>query len=312
VIGVDFDPMIAKVIATAPTRADAAGRLALGLENLHLDGVTTNRDFLAAVLRSEPFLAGDTTTDFIERVAPPVRRRLDVATIERLAVAAAMWLQGHHHSQAVVMGSIPSGFVVGRIPPERVTLAPADGAGDRDSGEAGEDGDAAPITVHYRRHRDGSFRLGPAGQDGSAVVHRWAPDELDVEIDRRRTVLRVSLAQRATGERRIQLTGAGGGIGFDVVPRFSVPKAELPGGSVAAPMPGKVLEVRVERGQRVSAGQVVAVLEAMKMENHLAVAEDGVVAEIRVAVGDQVEKDVLLLVIEPDSADNVTPGVQSP
>ncbi|MCL4145378.1 UNVERIFIED_CONTAM: hypothetical protein GTU68_064109, partial [Idotea baltica] len=61
VIGVDFDPMIAKVIATASSRSDAAGQLALGLEALHIDGVTTNRDFLAAVLRTPEFLSGDTT-----------------------------------------------------------------------------------------------------------------------------------------------------------------------------------------------------------------------------------------------------------
>ncbi|MDQ3146516.1 MAG: ATP-grasp domain-containing protein, partial [Actinomycetota bacterium] len=52
VVGVDFDPMLAKVVAHGPTRAEAAGRLALALERLHLGGVTTNRDFLAATLRS--------------------------------------------------------------------------------------------------------------------------------------------------------------------------------------------------------------------------------------------------------------------
>ena len=70
VIGTDFDPMLAKVIAHAPTRAEAAGRLALALERTHLGGVTTNRDFLVATLRTSEFLDGDTTTDFIERVAP--------------------------------------------------------------------------------------------------------------------------------------------------------------------------------------------------------------------------------------------------
>ena len=65
VVGVDFDPMLAKVIAHAPTRAEAAGRLALALERMHLGGVVTNRDFLVATLRNEAFLAGDTTTDFI-------------------------------------------------------------------------------------------------------------------------------------------------------------------------------------------------------------------------------------------------------
>jgi biotin carboxyl carrier protein len=85
---------------------------------------------------------------------------------------------------------------------------------------------------------------------------------------------------------------------LDIVPRFPIPETEQPGGAVAAPMPGKVLELRVSVGDAVTAGQVVVILEAMKMENHLAAAEDGVVTEIRVAPGDQVEKDVLLMVIE--------------
>ncbi|MGH1487777.1 MAG: acetyl/propionyl/methylcrotonyl-CoA carboxylase subunit alpha [Acidimicrobiales bacterium] len=289
VIGVDFDPMIAKVIATAPSRSDAAGQLALGLEALHIDGVTTNRDFLAAVLRTPEFLSGDTTTDFIDRVQPSARRVITEPYGSKLAVAAAMWLQGFNQSRATTLRSIPSGFVIGRLPPERVELSEP---------EAGPDGDERLHTVHYRRARDGSFTLGADGDGGKAVVHAWSDDRIDVEVDGHRLGLRVTLTADPVAGQRIQLTGAGGGIGFDVVPRFSVPEIELPGGAVAAPMPGKVLEIRVEQGQRVAAGQVVAVLEAMKMENHLAATEDGVVTEVRVAVGDQVEKDVLLMVIE--------------
>ncbi|WP_421118434.1 biotin carboxylase N-terminal domain-containing protein [Aquihabitans daechungensis] len=74
VVGVDFDPMLAKVVAHAPTRTEAALRLALALERLHVGGVTTNRDFLVATLRAPEFLAGDTTTDFIERVGVPLAR----------------------------------------------------------------------------------------------------------------------------------------------------------------------------------------------------------------------------------------------
>ncbi len=278
VIGVDFDPMIAKVIAHAPSRTEAAGRLARGLEDLHLDGVVTNRDFLAAVLRTDAFLAGDTTTDFIERIAPSQQRTVPTDQVERLAVAAAMWVQGDNRSRARTLAALPSGFVVGRIPPERVEL--------------GHQGDT--LTVHYRRARDGGFRLGSDGSGGRAVVHHWAPDGIDVEVNGHRLGLRVS-----TSASRIQLTGAGGGVGFDLVPRFSVPEIELPGGAVAAPMPGKVLEIRVTIGDEVQVGQVVAVLEAMKMENHLAATTHGHVTEVRVAVGDQVEKDVLLMVIEP-------------
>ena len=68
VVGTEFDPMLAKVIVAAPTRTEAALGLASALERTRLGGVVTNRDFLCAVLRSDEFLAGDTTTDFIDRV----------------------------------------------------------------------------------------------------------------------------------------------------------------------------------------------------------------------------------------------------
>jgi propionyl-CoA carboxylase alpha chain len=70
-IGIEFDPMIAKVIVHAPTRREAALRLARVLETTRIQGITHNRDFLVAILRTAQFLSGDTTTDFIERVAPP-------------------------------------------------------------------------------------------------------------------------------------------------------------------------------------------------------------------------------------------------
>ena len=91
VVGVDFDPMLAKVIAHGPTRAEAAGRLALALERMHLGGVVTNRDFLVATLRNEAFLAGDTTTDFIDRIDPAGSQAAPDTAMA--AIVAAMWIK---------------------------------------------------------------------------------------------------------------------------------------------------------------------------------------------------------------------------
>ncbi|MEO1065327.1 MAG: biotin carboxylase N-terminal domain-containing protein [Actinomycetota bacterium] len=277
VVTVDFDPMIAKVTAHAPSRTEAAGRLALALERLSIGGVTTNRDFLAATLRTPEYLAGDTTTDFIDRVDPPRGRVLDADERDRLAAAAVAWLQGAHRVEATIMPSIPSGFRVGRLADERVDL----------------DLDGEELTVAYRRERDGSFRIDPGGR---AVVHEWTADSVDVELDGRRR--RYAVAREGD---RLHLTGGRGGVTVGLVPRFTVPEAELPGGTVAAPMPGRVLEVRVDVGDRVEAGQVVVVLEAMKMENHLRAPAAGVVAEVRVALDEHVDKDLPLLVIDEEA-----------
>jgi acyl-CoA carboxylase subunit alpha len=279
VITVDFDPMIAKVIATGPTREEAASALALSLERLHIGGVRTNRDFLAATLRTEAFLAGDTTTDFIERVDPARRPERTDTERRRLAVAAAMWLQGFNRADATTLATLPSGFRIGRLAPQTIELRV----------------DAESVVVQYRTHRDGSFGARVDGEEGTAVLHHWSAESLDLEFDGRRQNLRVTRAGP-----RLHLSGAARGATLEVVPRFSVPEPEVPGGAVVAPMPGKVTEVRAEVGDRVTTGRVVMVLEAMKMETHLRAAGSGTVVDIRAAVGDQVDRGALLMILEDD------------
>ena len=105
-----------------------------------------------------------------------------------------------------------------------------------------------------------------------------------------------------SGERLV-VQGPGGDLELDVKPRFVVPGSAETAGGFVAPMPGKVLELRVGVGDRVAAGDTVLVLEAMKMEHPMRAAEAGVVTEVRVAEGDQVEAGTVLLVVEPDGAE---------
>ena len=278
-VGVEFDPMLAKVVAHGPTRSEAAGRLALALERMHLGGVTTNRDFLVATLRHEAFLAGDTTTDFIERNAPAMGSTVAVATTQQLAIAAAMWLQGDNRASARVLDRVPSGWRNARMPAQHVALAVGDVEHD----------------IGYRRRRDGSFAV-EGGQ--VAIVHRWSPDDLDVEVDGIRRTVRITLAAGPSGE-HLHLTGGGTTTTFRVVPRFSVPGSEAPSGGLVAPMPGRVLEIRAAVGDTVTKGQTMLLLEAMKMEHHMTAPFDGTVTEVRVATGDQVDNGSVLLVIHP-------------
>ena len=278
-VGVDFDPMLAKVVAHGPTRSEAAGRLALALERMHLGGVTTNRDFLVATLRHEAFLAGDTTTDFIERNAPAMESTVAAATTQQLAIAAAMWLQGDNRASARVLDRVPSGWRNARMPAQHVALAVDDVEHD----------------IGYRRRRDGSFAV-EGGQ--VAIVHRWSPDDLDVEVDGIRRTVRITLAAGPSGE-HLHLTGGGTTTTFRVVPRFSVPSSEAPSGGLVAPMPGRVLEIRAAMGDTVTKGQTMLLLEAMKMEHHMTAPFDGTVTEVRVATGDQVDNGSVLLVIHP-------------
>jgi propionyl-CoA carboxylase alpha chain len=275
VIGTRFDPLLAKVIAHAPTRAEAAGRLALGLERSHLGGVVTNRDFLVAALRTPAFLAGDTTTDFIERVAPARCLELGDEELLRVAQCAALWIQGENRADATVLAAAPSGWRNARLPDQRLDFA----CGGRE------------IQVCYRALRDGSFRL---GDGSSARIHAWSREAIDVEIDGRRWRSRVT----RTHERLVVQTPRGD-VELAIKPRFAIPGSEGPSGGLVAPMPGKVIELRVRAGQSVRAGETLLVLEAMKMEHPIRAPEDGIVVEVCVAQGDQVGNGALLLVVEP-------------
>ena len=276
VIGTDFDPMLAKVIAHGRTRAEAAGRLALALERMHLGGVVTNRDFLVTTLRTPEFLAGDTTTDFIERVAPPRRLALDAAEVERMAQLAALWIQGENRAHACVLGEAPSGWRNARMPSQKLEFE-----------HAGE-----TVRVGYQRLRDGSFRFdGDPPRVGR--LHAWNGAGIDAEVGGRR----VHAAITRDGD-RLFVHGPRGDVALRVLPRFVIPGRAEAAGGFAARMPGRVIDVRVQVGDAVKAGQTLLVLEAMKMEHPMTAPEDGVVTEVRVAVGDQVVSGAVLLVVE--------------
>ncbi len=279
VVGTDFDPMLAKVIAAAPTRAEAAGRLALALARTHLGGVVTNRDFLVQVLRTPEFLAGDTTTDFIERVRPGRAIALADDARTRLARVAALWVQGENRANATVLADIPSGWRNARLPHQQVVLL---------------HGDAEEV-VRYQRRRDGRFVF----DDGtSARVHAWSRDGIDVELDGRRLQSRVT-----RGGDQLTVHGPEGDVSFTERPRFKLPGSDDEDGGFVARMPGKVIELRVAAGGRVAAGDTLLVLEAMKMEHPMRASAAGVVREVRVQQGDQVEAGTLLLVVDADEAD---------
>jgi propionyl-CoA carboxylase alpha chain len=277
VVGTSFDPMLAKVIAHAPTRSEAAGRLALALEKLHLGGVVTNRDFLVATLRTPAFLAGDTTTDFIDRVAPPRRVEPSDEELARTAQLAALWIQGANRATADALTAPPSGWRNARMPEQRVVFVFRE----------------REVEVRYRSLRDGRFRFGDAAH---ARVHAWSPGAIDAEIEGRRMRARITRA----GDRLV-VQGPRGDLDLVLKPLFELPGAVVVAGGFVAPMPGKVLELRVEVGQRVHSGETLVILEAMKMEHPMRATEDGVVAEVRVAKGDQVEAGAVLLVVVSDT-----------
>ncbi len=276
-IGVEFDPMLAKVIAHGPTRLEAAGRLALALERARIRGVTTNRDFLVAALRHPDFLAGRTTTTFIERSGVALARCASAEEVRVAAIVAALVAQAERRARAPVLRSLPSGWRSTVMPPERAAYQ----HGDRE------------LAVDYRRARDGCFDVAVDGWSARVAIRAAAPGWVDLEIGRGRHRLHVL----HEGD-QAWVQGPEGDVALTVRPRFPEPGVGLAAGALVAPMPGAVLAVEVQAGQAVRQGQLLVIVEAMKMEHRVTAPHAGTVSAVRTRVGDQVSAGDLLVVLD--------------
>ncbi len=277
-VSIEFDPMIAKVIVHAPTRREAAGRLARVLEKTRLQGVTNNRDFLVATLREPAFLEGDTTTDFIDRVAPSRTRGLASAELRDAAIAAALHAQWQRRAQATVLQNIASGWRNSIMPPQMTAF------------RCGE----AELTVRYQAQRDGAFKVQVEDAELSVAVFANGDADIDLEIDGRRVAATVMGLEHGVWF----VHGPFGDVELSELPRFPTAGCAEVSGGLRAPMPGNVTAVHVAEGAAVAQGQLLLVLEAMKMEHRITAPAAGTVTELLVRAGDQVDNGALLIVLE--------------
>ena len=274
-IGTKFDPMLAKIISYAPTRHDAALKLARALESAHIGGIKTNRDFLISCLRSKEFLDGDTTSDFIDRVNPDRKLKLSPLEIEHVVSIAALWIQERNRSKTNIASFMSSGWTNGRLPKQNITLV--------------FDKEEYKVLYKYKRNIGYVFEWGKIG-----VIHSADKYGIDVEFNGKRHYSRITIK-----DNNVLVHMPYGDVNLEIKPRFLMPGSEKPQGSLSAPMPGKVIALNVKKGSKVKAGDVLVILEAMKMEHSIKAAEDGVVSKILISKNDQVENGAPLMIVDP-------------
>ncbi|NNC91097.1 MAG: ATP-grasp domain-containing protein [Acidimicrobiia bacterium] len=278
-IGIHYDPMLAKIIAHGRTREEAARRLAEALGGAVIHGVQTNRALLVRVLRHPDFLAGDIDTHFLQRHSPaelaaPLTTEADGGIH---ALAAALADQAARRDAAPVLGAAPTGWRNNPSQLQRVSF--------RRGGEV--------IDIGYRFSRTGiEARIGDEAVSVSGVEAESGHVEMTVAGVHRR--YRVS---RAGGRHFVD--SALGSTDFIEVDRFPAIEEESVPGSLKAPMPGVVRRVDVTAGEVVAVGDLLLVLEAMKMEHNVLAPVAGTV-QLRATVGEQVEAGRVLAVIETD------------
>lgn len=275
VVSIYYDPMLAKVISYAPVRRQAASVLAGTLARARIHGVRTNRDLLVNVLRHPAFLDGATDTAFfnthgLAELAAPLT---DDSARSLSAVAATLAEAAQNRQSATVFAAAPSGWR--NLPSGYQTKSYSDAIGDQHE-------------VRYRFTRAG---VELPDHDGVTLVSASSA----------RVVLNVSGVDRPFDVARygadfqdVFVDSPLGPTHLVALPRFGDPDAVVALGSLLAPMPGSVLRIGAAVGDAVTAGQPLVWLEAMKMEHTITAPTDGVLAELNVAPGQQVDVGAIL------------------
>jgi propionyl-CoA carboxylase alpha chain len=272
-VSTHYDAMLAKLVAWAPTREQAARRLAAALRGTRLHGVTTNRDLLVSILEDPAFAAGEVSTAFLTDRPPAAAPAGDGE-----AVAAAVALAERTTLTRRVQHGVPVGWrnVVSR--PQRTTLRRGDNE----------------VVVEWYGGRDGYT------VEGCTVVAATS-DRVTLEVDGLRTTYDVAVTGPPDAP-TVDVDSAAGHVRLTVVPRFTDPADAVASGSLLAPMPGTVVLVSVTEGDEVEAGQSVLVLEAMKMQHTVAAPHAGTVTDLSVAAGTQVAAGEVLAVVSAGPA----------
>ena len=283
-ISMFYDPMIAKVITHAPTRLEAADRQIAALDRFHVRGISHNADFLSALMQHPRFREGaEVTTAFIaEEYAQGFTGAAPVATAERQVM-----LMGALVAEALERAAAHVDHQLGEAatPPRGAWVAELDGALTALTVEAGN-GEAF-FRIGGETHRATAIRrplatsgLAEAVIDGTAVA---------VQVDRERNHIRLTHGGRQYRFRLLSPRAAE--LQAHMLPKVAPDLSRY----LLCPMPGLVVSIHVGEGDKVEAGQPLAVVEAMKMENILRAEKAATVARVHAQAGDSLAVDAVIL-----------------
>ncbi len=288
VVGTNYDPMLAKIIAWGADRGEALGRLHLALGSTAVIGVTTNVGFLRRLIEYPAVRAGELDTGLVERIAPSLLG--NPAPTEVLAAAALLdawsgppapayadpWFTGDGWR---LTGPAPRRSIW-QIGGEELEVVVQDGT----------------VQVGERRPEAATARLGRGRRlhveiDGRTYSYNWFDDGEVINLERQGDVW--SLRRRRETLDRAGETAAGAG-------------------PVTSPMPGTVLQVHAKSGDLVKAGQAMVSVGAMKMEYLVTATVDGRVGQVLVHAGDSVTLDQVLAVIDPTAVLDSSAAADAP
>ena len=282
VISPFYDSMVAKLIVHGDTREQALSRLDTALAQTHIVGLNTNVQFLRNVVQSRSFAQADLDTALIPREEAVLFKQEKVGL--RLAAAGAV---AHTLLQEKAQEA--------QVATQAVWLDPwAKQDGWRSHGPSSRRFDfefkGEVQVVFLTTLHDGALQLQIAGEVAT-FTFKPAHQGIDVQLGESRQIVNIYTNGDVAGV--FTALGATQIVAVDALAHAG--DAQVEGGRLTAPMPGKVVSFAVKVGDKVQRGQVLAVMDAMKMEHTIAAPMDGVVAELLYAPGDQVTEGAELL-----------------
>ncbi|MEV0415760.1 biotin carboxylase N-terminal domain-containing protein [Streptomyces sp. NPDC050448] len=280
-VGVHYDPMLAKVVAHAPTRAEAVRALAHALAGARIHGLTTNRELLVRSLRHPEFAEARLDTGFYERHLESLTEGTPDATLAAVAAALADAAPAPDAPLATRLG----GWRNLRSQPQIRRYSAA----------------GTEYEVRYRPARSGLPEL--VDHPGVRILAA-EPESVTLEVEGVRRVFHVKHKSNTAGAGGAEtyVDSPLGAHTLTPVPRFADPQDRTEPGSLLAPMPGTVVRVAegLTPGSAVTAGQPLLWLEAMKMEHRIVSPASGTLTALHATLGHQVEFGALLAVVQEE------------
>ena len=285
-ISMFYDPMIAKLCTHAATREAAIAAMGDALDEFYIRGIQHNIPFVSAVMSHPRFREGRLTTAFIDEEYPDGFQGAELGSETRqdLAAIAGVACLMEKNRARQISGQIDKRYQTARGADWVVTL----------------DGENYPVELAMV---DGKYHVLFEGGDLLVVETDWTPASavMDVRVADRR--LRVQIDRQREG---FLLTHGGATLSAVMrTPRAAelyalMPEKVVPDMSkyLLCPMPGLVISIPVEVGQEIKAGETLAIVEAMKMQNILRAERDGVIASIEAAEGDSLAVDEIIIAFE--------------
>ena len=303
-----YDPMLAKLVVKGRDREEARKKMIQALEKTHLVGPSTNRDFLIALLRSDPYIHNKIHTRYLDlelqELLESMERQKAHHPLETLLAAAAFislqppgevtasegnyqetgspWEQVGHWRMVpgiTLLSEREKHFIPYRWSRDKNQLwirIQSDGAGGKGIDGQETDGQEIQLALEGRNGQQYRFRI------QGRMVELWA--------HRERSEIRLDVGGDRFTFRRA-----------DMPDRRHIPVDESAkgqqNGEISAPLNGKVSKIHVKEGDRVSAGEALLVIESMKMENSLLSDHEAIVEQIEVSVGQQVQTNQILLML---------------